>query len=128
MIAWVCERPLGLHPFGTMLSRTIGLASHLALCCERSLGLCPLWHCIVKDHWACIPFGTVLWKTIGLASPLVYQTKVKWKHELFTWACMSFMWCFKLYSLLDVSIWLWGWMKQHICIQLQLECIDEFSC
>jgi hypothetical protein len=92
----------------------------------------PLWHYIVKDHWLAFPFGivlwktnglafpfgTVLWKTIGLASPLALCSV----HE-HAW---GFMWCFKLFSWLDVFVCLWGWTEQHICIQLQLNALMSF--
>jgi hypothetical protein len=49
------------------------------------------------------------WLTQGLA-PHVGGTTQQWH---------SFMWCFKLSSWLDVSVYLWVWMEQNISIQLQ---------
>jgi hypothetical protein len=100
----------------------------------KTLGLRKHVHHVTRPL-GCVPLGTMKQKTLRLCTPRHHETKDRWAgyssvpkwDENRWWACIAWWWymtCFMMISWLYISVCLWVWTEQNICIQLQLYCID----
>jgi hypothetical protein len=64
-------------------------------------------------------------KASGYKAPQYQQQKTKKTDMWQTWYDVWHDLCFMMFSQLDVPVCLWVLMKQNICIQLKLDCIND---